>query len=131
MKKPKILLSVNRYGSFCIKPEQFHNSQCGTTEMTEYAYRVKIEAYDTRLIEPEMFVLDNEHVTAYFDKKYVEECCTVKSCEVIAQESINYFLSLFLGKDAMYKFIDVQRIKVWIRGAEVSFITGEWVKENK
>lgn len=128
--KPKLLLSINRIGSFHIKPEQFCGPQCGSTAMTDYEYRVKIEAYDTRLIEPEMFVLNNEHVTEYFDKKYHQERCTVLSCEVIAQDAICYFLALFVGPEAKYRFIDVQRIKVWIRGAEVSFITGEWKKED-
>ncbi len=129
--KPKILLSINRYGSFTILPSQFCGPQCGSTNMTDYEYRVKIEAYDTRLIEPEMFVLDNEHVTEYFDRKYLQERCEVRSCEVIAQDAISYFLSLFIGPRAIYGFIDIQRIKVWVRGSEVSFITGEWKKPEQ
>lgn len=99
--------------------------------MTDYEYRVKIEAYDHRLIEPEMFVLNNEDVTAYFNQKYTVERCTVRSCEVIAQDAIYYFLSLFESLESKYSFIHVQKIKVWVRGAEESFITGEWVKPSR
>lgn len=129
MNKPEIVLSINRFGEFDIEPSQFCGAQCGSNEMVHYSYKVRIEATNKKLIEPEMFVLDNEHVTAYFNKKYVEEKCTVRSCEIVAQDAIEYFLNLFVGDDAPHKDIDVRSIKVWVRGSEVSFITGEWVKQ--
>lgn len=130
-KKGEILLSVNRSGEFVVKLEQQTEAQCGKTGKLDYKYEVKIEATNKALIEPKMFVVDNLEITDYFERRYVRDGEPCPSCEVMACEAIDYFKSLFFGEDAPYRFVDVRRIYVVLRGADVSYITAEWKAKRK
>lgn len=125
MNKP-ITLTVNRLGTFSVTAEQACDSQCGTVGHRDYRYEVAIKATNKKLIEPQMFVIDNIVVTEYFQKTYVEGKKIVKSCEVVAQDCIEHITSLFIGKKAPYNYVELQEVRVLVSGGEKSFIVGEW-----
>lgn len=129
LQKGDIKLSINRFGSFTVLPEQFHESQCGRKEKVDYKYEVMIEATDKNLIEPHKFVVDNLQVKNYFMDKYENLRSVVGSCEMIACDAIEDMRSWFVGEMAVWPEIDLKRIKVVIRGSDESFIVGEWIKK--
>lgn len=126
----KIKISINRVGEFAVTPEQADGYQCGMTEAREYGYEVTIEATETCLKAPDMFLIDNGIVKDYFEKKYIEEGAKCESCETMACEAIRYFRGLFIGENAPHPHVDVSRILVIIRGSKNSFIKALWENDN-
>lgn len=96
--------------------------------LNTYKYEVSIKATNRQFIEPNMFVIDNHELDKYFVEKYTKGGAECPSCEVMVCDAVNYFYELFMGENAPYRFVDVKKIKVTLRGSDYSFIEGEWDK---
>lgn len=126
MNAHSIAISINREGRFMIQPEQFCDAQCGYNEQVEYGYFVSITATGSSVKAPQMFLLDNMVIREYFLKKFVEERCTVRSCEIIALDAVEHFTSLFRSAHCG---VSPLKVLVRIHGANESYIEATWPRK--
>lgn len=123
-----ILLTINREGAFKADTiKSAHVSQCGRVAKEEYQYKVSITATNKKLMQPFGFVVDNALVHDYFIETYEKGRAKCLSCELMSCAALEHFRSLFVGKLAPCKGVELVSIKVTIRGSDHSFIEGEWI----
>jgi hypothetical protein len=127
MAQARILLRINREGSFSVSESAQTAHQCGKIAQSQYRYFCSIEATNERLT-PEGFVMENMWVDEYFQATYNLETKEVPSCEKMAQDAIAHILHLFARQPDLRE-VDLRRILIRIHGSPVSFIEGEWRKE--
>lgn len=128
MKRPAMLVSINREGRFTI-PYSARRSygQCGAEGATQYKYFVTIQASNTGLTS-DGYVMENQYVDDYFQEEYTRnENPDAVSCEDMAQRAVEHFIARFYG-DPELMLVEVQRIYVRIHGSDISFIEAEWKK---
>lgn len=118
-------LRINREGSFVAHPTANSESQCGKNGARYYRYFVSVEATNDKLTK-EGFVMENLWVEQYFRERYEEQGETCRSCEDMAQEAVDHFISRFKNDDEL-EGVNLTRVLVRIHGSDVSFIEAEWV----
>lgn len=128
MKRPKMLVRINREGRFTIPySARKAEGQCGATGATQYKYFVTVEASNQGLTD-EGYVMENQYVDDYFQEEYTHNPNPdAVSCEDMSQRAIEHFLARFEADDEL-KNVALTRILVRIHGSEISFIEAEWKK---
>lgn len=125
MNRKQVTLRVNREGKMKVnRRDSTTPSQCGKIGQTTYRYFVAIEGTSDGLDE-NGYLVDNAVIAEYFKETYEKKGSPCPSCEVMAQDAIEYFRKV--GKSS----VKITRVYVRIHGSDISFIEGEWKKNRK
>ncbi len=125
MPHERVMLSVNRTGTFRAMSCQFTKGQCGNERERQYSFEVRVEATNESL-SPHGFVVDNQVLYEYFRRRYEEERVPVRSCEDVAQDAVDHFLGWFASGPKWRQRVKLRRIVVTVHGHTSSWITAEW-----
>lgn len=128
MTAPIIHLRINREGSFALATGARGDNQCGKEGQLQYKYFCTIEATNKSLTK-EGYVMENLWTDEYFQQTY-NGMPSAPSCEQMAQDAIKHFLNLFETHPELQQ-VDLRRIYIRIHGTPISFIEGEWNKDEK
>jgi len=118
-----MLLRLERSGRFNASGSMIPNARkCGSMRSKVYSYTVRIEATDSRLTV-EGFVLNNEVVGDYFDRKYGRSApkWDAVSCELMALTAAKELADIICGQG-----VDCRKVLVTITGSNGARITASW-----
>lgn len=117
-----------RSGRFNASRTMVPNShKCGSMGSKVYAYKVEIEATDSRLTQ-EGFILNNEVVGEYFDNKYGRRAAKwdAVSCELMALTAAKELADIICGHR-----VDCRKVHVTIKGSNGATITASWERASE
>jgi hypothetical protein len=123
-----VALTVNRRGTFKVKPTAKTPGQCGASGQTQYEYLVRITCSNKKLQSPHNFVLDNALVHGYWVDMYERDGELAHSCETMALSAVDHFYQLFTGSNPPCQGMDLLAIEVELHGSKASFISARWTK---
>lgn len=105
--------------------------KCAALGRFDFGYEVRITCNEVKLLPPYDFIIDQGEIHEYFLKNYTRKRKpTMKSCEVIAQETLAHFVNLFTDANVPYAQTGAVLIEVEINPGPERGIRVMWERNN-